>query len=49
MLGVKFLRRFNRVVTLKQMHADAVISDMHLLQKDNRLSILPVSKNTGII
>ena len=44
MVDVKFLRRFNHVVTLKQMRADAVLSDMRLLQKGNRLSILPVAK-----
>ena len=44
MLDVKFLRKFNQVVTLKQMRLDAVLSDMRLLQKENRLSILVVAK-----
>ena len=44
MVDVKFLRKFKHLVTLKQMRADAVLSDMRLLQKGNRLSILPVAK-----
>ncbi len=44
MVDVKFLRKFKRIVTLKQMRSDAVLSDMQLLQKGNRLSILPVAK-----
>ena len=44
MLEVKFLRKFKHLVTLKQMRADDVLSDMQLLQKGNRLSILAVAK-----
>ena len=44
MVDVKFLRKFKHLVTLKQMRSDAVLSDMQLLQKGNRLSILPIAK-----
>ena len=44
MVDVKFLRKFPRVVTLKEMRQHSFLSDMRLLQKGNRLSIMPVEK-----
>ena len=44
MIDVKFLRKFKRVVTLEQMRKQEQLHDMQLLQKGNRLSVLPVAK-----
>ncbi len=44
MVDVKFLRKFAQVVTLKELRLHAELSEMKLLQKGNRLSIMPLSK-----
>lgn len=44
MVDVKFLRKFAQVVTLKELRLHAALSAMKLLQKGNRLSIMPLSK-----
>lgn len=43
-VDVKFLSKFPRVVTLKEMKAENTLSSMPVLQKGNRLSVTPVSK-----
>ncbi|NNC97627.1 MAG: EVE domain-containing protein [Gammaproteobacteria bacterium] len=44
MVDVKFLRKFPHVVSLQQMREHTCLSGMRLLQKGNRLSIMPVEK-----
>ena len=44
MVDVKYLRKFPRIVSLKELRKHSVLSDMQLLQKGNRLSIMPVAK-----
>lgn len=44
MVDVKFLRKFPCIVSLKELRKHSVLSDMQLLQKGNRLSIMPVAK-----
>jgi predicted RNA-binding protein with PUA-like domain len=45
MVDVKFVRRLKRTITLQELkeHAEA-LPDFPLLQKGNRLSVMPVSK-----
>jgi predicted RNA-binding protein with PUA-like domain len=44
MVDVQFVRKFPRVITLVELKAQAALAGMRLLQKGNRLSILPVSE-----
>jgi predicted RNA-binding protein with PUA-like domain len=44
MVDVQFVRKFPRVITLVELKAQAALEGMRLLQKGNRLSILPVSE-----
>jgi len=44
MVDVKYLRKFNQVVSLQELRKHSKLSDMRLLQKGNRLSITPVEK-----
>lgn len=44
MVDVKFKKKFSRVVTLKELKECDEIKDMRLLQKGNRLSVIPVTK-----
>ncbi len=44
MVDVKFIQKFAKPVTLKQMREMSEFSDMRLLQKGNRLSLFPVQK-----
>ena len=43
MVDVRFRRKFSNIVTLRAMKAEKRLSDMRLVQRGNRLSILPVS------
>jgi len=45
MVDVIFLRKFKRIVTLKEMRNYAELKDMKLLHKGNRLSIIPITKS----
>ena len=45
MVDVQFEEKFPRVVTLQEIKSDARFTDMKLVQKGNRLSVFPVSKN----
>ena len=45
MVDVKFKEKFNDVVTLKELKEVPELSELRLIQKGNRLSILPVEKN----
>ncbi len=43
LVDVKFVRKFKRVISLQELKACAEIADMRLLQRGNRLSVMPVS------
>jgi len=45
MVDIKFKEKFNDVVTLAELKEIPELSEMRLLQKGNRLSILPVEEN----
>lgn len=44
MVDVKFVRKLKRNITLKELKSYKTLSDMRLLRKGNRLSIMPVTK-----
>lgn len=45
MVDIRFVRRFKRTITLQELKAHAgAMPDFALLQKGNRLSVMPVSK-----
>ncbi|MDH3688842.1 MAG: EVE domain-containing protein [Gammaproteobacteria bacterium] len=44
MVDVKFVRKLKRPITLQELKAQEPLQEMRLLQRGNRLSILPVSK-----
>ena len=43
MVDVRFRRKFSNIVTLGAMKSEKRLSDMRLVQRGNRLSILPVT------
>ncbi len=44
MVDVKLVRKFERVVTLEEIKAEPALKHMRLVQRGNRLSILPVTE-----
>jgi predicted RNA-binding protein with PUA-like domain len=44
MVDVKFLEKFPRIVTLAEMKANPKLANMKLVQKGNRLSVMPITK-----
>ncbi len=44
MVDIKFVTKFNQIITLEQLRQHADLVNMLLLRKGNRLSVLPVSK-----
>ena len=44
MVDISFVRRFNPLITLRQIRTQAALKDMSLLQKGSRLSIQPVTE-----
>ncbi len=44
MVNVKLKKKFKHVITLKRLREEAKLKNMRLLQKGNRLSIMPVDK-----
>ncbi len=42
---VGYMRKFPRTVSLDELKADAVFSDLPFIQKGNRLSVIEISKN----
>lgn len=44
MVDVKFKEKFETIITLKALKANPELKDMRLVQKGNRLSIMPVTK-----
>lgn len=45
MVEVKFIKKFDQLVSLHELKKHAKLSEMRLLQKGNRLSVMPVEKN----
>ncbi len=45
MVDVKYKKKFKRIVTLSEIKENKRLKDMRLIQKGNRLSILPVKKS----
>ncbi|MGD9809003.1 MAG: EVE domain-containing protein [Deferribacterales bacterium] len=45
MVDVKFIEKFPRTVSLREIKTVSGLSDMRLVQKGNRLSIMPVEKS----
>ncbi len=44
MVDVHYIRHLNRMITLAELRQQKQIADMKLLQRGNRLSVLPLSK-----
>lgn len=44
MVNIKFVRKFDRTVSLQEMKQEKVLDGMKLLQRGNRLSVMPVEK-----
>lgn len=44
MVDVKFVEKFKEPVTLKRIKSEPLLQDMKLVQKGNRLSIMPVQE-----
>lgn len=42
MVDVKFVRKLNRTITLKELKAHQELAGMQLLQRGNRLSVMPI-------
>ena len=45
MVDVQFKSKFNRIITLEELKNNPALQKMRLVQKGNRLSIIPVEKN----
>ncbi|MEM1263026.1 MAG: EVE domain-containing protein [Pseudomonadota bacterium] len=44
LVEMRFVRKFRRTITLKELKADAALEGMTLLRKGNRLSIMPIDQ-----
>ncbi|TDY04285.1 EVE domain-containing protein [Thiohalophilus thiocyanatoxydans] len=44
MVNIKFVRKFDRTVSLQEMKQEKALEGMKLLQRGNRLSVMPVEK-----
>ena len=44
MVDVRYIKHLNRMITLGELRQQKQIADMKLLQRGNRLSVLPLSK-----
>ena len=44
MVDVRFRKKFKRAITLQELKSHKALSSMRLLQRGNRLSIMPVTK-----
>lgn len=43
-VDVKFIKKFKHIISIKELRDNPALSQMILLQKGNRLSVMPVSK-----
>lgn len=44
MVDIKFVRKFNNTISLKALKENPALKDMRLIQRGNRLSVIPVEK-----
>lgn len=44
MVDIRFVRKFDNTVSLKALKANPALKDMRLVQRGNRLSVMPVEK-----
>lgn len=44
MVDVRYIRHFDRVVSLQELKAEPALSEMRLVQRGNRLSVMPVTE-----
>lgn len=44
MVDIKLIKKFNRPVTLREIKENSKLQDMRLVQRGNRLSVMPVEK-----
>jgi len=44
MVDIKFVRKFDRTISLQELKQEKGLNGMKLLQRGNRLSVMPVSK-----
>ncbi len=44
LVDVKFIKKFTNPITLKELKLDPAFADMTVVQKGNRLSVMPVAK-----
>ncbi|MDH5648774.1 MAG: EVE domain-containing protein [Gammaproteobacteria bacterium] len=44
MVDVKFVKKFRHTISLKDIKDNPILSEMKLVQKGNRLSVLPITK-----
>ncbi len=44
MVDVRFRRRLDRIIPLRELKADPALADMHLVRRGNRLSVMPVTE-----
>jgi predicted RNA-binding protein with PUA-like domain len=44
MVDIKFVRKFDKTITLKALKNNTALKDMRLIQRGNRLSVMPVEK-----
>lgn len=45
MVDIKFVKKFDTVISLKTLKENPALKDMRLTQRGNRLSVMPVEKN----
>jgi predicted RNA-binding protein with PUA-like domain len=45
MIDIKLLKKFNKIVTLNDIKLNTKLSEMRLVQRGNRLSVMPVTKS----
>jgi predicted RNA-binding protein with PUA-like domain len=45
MVDIKFIEKFKNPVTLKQIKNNSKLKDFRLIQRGNRLSVMPVTKD----
>ncbi|MGD8577553.1 MAG: EVE domain-containing protein, partial [Thiohalophilus sp.] len=44
MVDIKFVRKFDRTISLQELKQEKALDGMKLLQRGNRLSVMPVEK-----
>ena len=44
MVDVRYVRHFDRIVSLQELKAEPALSEMRLVQRGNRLSVMPVAE-----